>query len=183
IARSIHPVRAQRSGASLGIHSDLTGDSQGTLSPGKNNAGIMKSFKWSIVGVVAVLAVAVGGVFVYARVDTAPPKLALTTDSTTASTDSTAAPASASGDIAGKWRPTSKSVVGYRVNETLFGASNEAYGRTSQVAGSMAISGTTISSVDLTVDMNSVSSDRTQRDGQFRGRIMQTSTYPTATFK
>jgi polyisoprenoid-binding protein YceI len=30
--------------------------------------------------------------------------------------------------------------------------------------------------------MNSVSSDRPQRDGQFRGRIMNTSQFPTATF-
>ena len=40
-----------------------------------------------------------------------------------------------------------------------------------------------VSAVDLTVDMASVSSDRSQRDGQFRGRIMDVSTYPTATFK
>jgi len=31
--------------------------------------------------------------------------------------------------------------------------------------------------------MNSVSSDRSQRDGQFRGRIMNTSQFPTATFE
>ena len=47
----------------------------------------------------------------------------------------------------------------------------------------MTVSGTTISAVDLTVDMASISSDRTQRDGQFRSRIMETSQFPTATFK
>jgi polyisoprenoid-binding protein YceI len=69
------------------------------------------------------------------------------------------------------------------VKETLFGASTEAVGRTSDVTGSIAINGTTVSEGSFTVDMNSVSSDRTQRDGQFRGRIMNTSQFPTATFK
>jgi polyisoprenoid-binding protein YceI len=34
----------------------------------------------------------------------------------------------------------------------------------------------------VTVDLTSVSSDRSQRDGQFHGRIMNTAKYPTATF-
>src|SRR5205807_5465001 len=55
-------------------------------------------------------------------------------------------------------------------------------GRTNKVAGSMTINGTTVSAVDLTVDMTSVSSDEGRRDRQFQGRIMSTSTYPTATF-
>jgi polyisoprenoid-binding protein YceI len=137
--------------------------------------------KWIIAGLVVLAVAVVGGAFVYARVDEAPPKLSLTT-STTAGTSATNG-ATASGDISGSWTPTSKSVVGYRVKETLFGASNEAYGRTSQVTGSMKVSGTTISSVELSVDMTTVSSDRSQRDGQFRGRIMETSAYPKATFK
>jgi polyisoprenoid-binding protein YceI len=145
----------------------------------------MSKLKWAIAGVVALAVVAVGGAFIYSAVDKAPAKLALTTSTTSASSDPTAAPTSGGGssDISGTWKPTSKSVVGYRVQETLFGASNEAYGRTSNVTGSMTISGTSISSVNLTVDMNSISSDRSQRDNQFHGRIMQTSTYPTATFK
>ena len=44
------------------------------------------------------------------------------------------------------------------------------------------VDGTEISEVDLTVDMTSVTSDSTQRDGQFSGRIMDTTTHPTATF-
>ena len=84
--------------------------------------------------------------------------------------------------IAGTWKPTAASEVGYRVQETLNGVANEAYGRTSKVDGTMTIAGTTIQTVDLTVDMTSVGSDRTQRDGQFRGRIMETSQFPTATF-
>jgi polyisoprenoid-binding protein YceI len=141
-----------------------------------------RGIKIFIAAVAGLIVVAVAGAFIYARVDKAPKKLTLNTTTTEAGASATTVVA-ATGDIAGSWKPTSKSVVGYRVQETLFGAKNEAYGRTSNVTGSMSISGTTISAVDLTVDMASISSDRTQRDGQFRGRIMQTSQFPTATFK
>ncbi|HZN15397.1 MAG TPA: YceI family protein [Acidimicrobiales bacterium] len=142
--------------------------------------------KWIIAAIVGLAVIVVGGFWVYAAVDKAPAKLSLTDETGTTTTLDTlndATTVATSAGIAGTWKPTSKSVVGYRVKETLFGASNEAYGRTSSIAGSMTIAGTDISAVDLTVDMGSISSDRAQRDGQFRGRIMQTSTFPTATFK
>jgi polyisoprenoid-binding protein YceI len=139
----------------------------------------MGRLKWLIVAVVVFAAAVVGGAFIYASVDEAPAELRLS-DSPT---ETTLTPSAEDGDITGTWQATSRSVVGYRVKETLFGADNEAYGRTSEVEGTMTINGTTINAVDLTVDMASVSSDRTQRDGQFRGRIMETSTYPTARFK
>ena len=73
--------------------------------------------------------------------------------------------------------------MGYRVKETLFGQSTEAVGRTNSVTGSLAISGSSVSEGDFTVDMSTVKSDSTQRDGQFNGRIMDTSQFPTSTFK
>jgi polyisoprenoid-binding protein YceI len=74
-------------------------------------------------------------------------------------------------------------VLGYRVHENLHGQDNEAAGRTNEVTGSMAVSGATISSLDLTVAMGKVSSDDNRRDQQFRGRIMNVSKFPNATFK
>jgi polyisoprenoid-binding protein YceI len=74
------------------------------------------------------------------------------------------------------------SVVGYRVDEVLFGQSTTAVGRTSSLTGEVTISGTQVTSGGFTVDMTTVKSDRSQRDNQFNGRIMSTSTYPTATF-
>jgi len=47
----------------------------------------------------------------------------------------------------------------------------------------MTLDGATVSTVELTVDMKTVKSDQSQRDGQFNSRIMETSRYPTATFK
>src|SRR5581483_70256 len=87
------------------------------------------------------------------------------------------------GGVSGTWKPTADSQVGYRVNEVLFGQNNTAVGRTNKVTGSMTIAGSTVQSVDLTVDMTSVSSDQARRDGQFRGRIMDVQSFPNATFK
>jgi polyisoprenoid-binding protein YceI len=143
--------------------------------------------KWIVGGIVGVLVLGIGGAFIYAAIDKAPAKLALSNDTTTTAagdaTATTTSSATTSGGISGSWNATSKSVVGYRVQETLSGAKNEAYGRTSSVTGTMTIADTSISAVDLTVNMASISSNRSQRDGQFRGRIMQTSQFPTATFK
>ena len=141
-----------------------------------------RRLKWVIAAVIGLLVLVVGGAFIYAAVDkpAAKPTLSATVDrNDTASTS----PAAAAGDINGTWKPTPASRFQYRVEENLFGARNTATGQTNKVTGSMTVTGTTISAVDLTVDMTSVTSDRSQRDNQFRGRIMETSTYPTATFK
>jgi polyisoprenoid-binding protein YceI len=69
------------------------------------------------------------------------------------------------------------------VKEVLFGQSNTAVGRTSSVTGQFAATGTSIDSGTFTVDMTSVTSDKSMRDRQFQGRVMQTSTYPAATFE
>ena len=136
----------------------------------------MGRLKWIIVGIIGLAVLAVGGAFIYAAVDEPQAKPTLS------ATDDTEPATSETGDITGKWTPTAASKFQYRVQETLFGASNTATGETNQVTGSMTINGTTINAVELVVDMTAVSSDRTQRDGQFRGRIMETSRYPTATF-
>src|SRR5207302_10869258 len=57
-----------------------------------------------------------------------------------------------------------------------------AVGRTGSIAGTLMVSGTTVRSGTVTVDMTSVTSDSSMRDNQFRGRIMDTSSYRTATF-
>jgi polyisoprenoid-binding protein YceI len=163
-----------------------------------------RHWKW-VLGAIVGIAVAIPlGTWVYINLiqDDPPPPLTLdtaasgqvttTTSSaaapttttvaaaTSATTATTAAPAAAAAET---WKPTAASVLGYRVKEVLFGQSNEAVGRTSAVTGSMTINGATVSGVDLIVDMKTVKSDNSQRDGQFHGRIMNTSNFPTATFK
>ena len=141
-----------------------------------------RSWRFWLVSSVLVLAVGVvGGPFVYIHFISAkaPAPLTLTksTPSATASSSS-----STSTGLNGTWSVTSGSQVGYRVNEILFGQSNVAAGRTSSVTGSVTIAGATVSRGTFTVDMTTVTSDQQRRDNQFNGRIMDTSSYPTATF-
>ena len=82
----------------------------------------------------------------------------------------------------GQWSVSDGSVVGYRVKEVLFGQDNTAVGRTSDVSGSITISGTNVVAGSFTVQMATVKSDFSQRDSQFRGRVMDVASYPTGTF-
>jgi polyisoprenoid-binding protein YceI len=168
--------------------------------------------RWVIGAAAVVLVAVVGGPFVYIHFieGKAPAPLTLSSGPTTTAAGSTDAPATAapaastpptlgtaasgaaasgaassgvaSSGVAGTWNIASGSVVGYRIKETLFGQSNTAVGRTSAISGSITISATTVTAGHFTVDMTKVTSDQSQRDHQFQGRIMDTSTYPTATF-
>jgi polyisoprenoid-binding protein YceI len=155
--------------------------------------------RWLIAGVAVVVILVVGGPFVYIHFieGKAPAPLSLSTETTqttagssagaaqTGSTATTAGSADASTSttsVDGTWKISTESVAGYRIKETLFGQSNTAVGRTSSITGSITISGTEVSAGQFTVDMTTVKSDQTERDHQFQGRIMDTSTYPTSTF-
>ena len=46
----------------------------------------------------------------------------------------------------------------------------------------MTIAGTTVPVVDIEVQVASITSDESRRDGQFTGRIMSADEFPTATF-
>jgi len=154
--------------------------------------------RWTAGVVAAVVVLVVGVPFVYIHFieGSAPAPLRLATAPTTttvAGAATTAGGSSGSGstvsgstgsDVAvdGTWKVTSGSQAGYRIKETLFGQSNTAVGRTTAVTGSITISETTLQAGTFSVDMTKVTSDQSQRDNQFQGRIMDTSTYPTATF-
>lgn len=143
---------------------------------------------WIVVAVVVALVLFVGGPFLYINVikEDAPAPLALpgnvTTTTAAGGSPSTTGATSTGDGIDGTWTVADGTTVGYRVEEVLFGQSTEGVGRTSEVEGTLVVDGTKISEVDLTVDMTTVTSDSTQRDGQFSGRIMDTATHPTATF-
>jgi polyisoprenoid-binding protein YceI len=137
-----------------------------------------------LIGVpLALLVAVVGGSWFYIKVLEDDPPAKLSIDDTAATSSTTIASGSDDGTTDGTWKASSDSIVGYRVKETLFGASAEAVGRTNEIDGSLTINGTTVSTAKFTVDMTTVSSDRTQRDGQFRNRIMNTSQFPTSTFE
>jgi polyisoprenoid-binding protein YceI len=138
-------------------------------------------------GVLAVV-LAVGGPFVYINYLTsdAPERLEVATGH--AATASTAAASDGIGDgtggsLDGTWTAASGSVAGYRVKEVLLGQNTEAVGRTSAVTGKLTVSGGQVASGAFSVDLTRVTSDEQRRDAQFQGRIMETATYPTATFE
>lgn len=101
---------------------------------------------------------------------------------TSAGASGTDAGTGGSAGIAGTWKIASGSQVGYRVKETLFGQSATATGRTTSISGNLTIAGTAVTKGSFTVQMADVTSDRSQRDDQFRGRIMEVDRFPTATF-
>lgn len=147
--------------------------------------------KWAIAVPVALLVLATGGTWIYINVlrDDAPERLTLEASGDTATTTTgagvTATTAPAAGTNAGTdgvWKVATGSQAGYRVKEILFGQSTEAVGRTDKVTGSFTVSGSSIPTGTFSVDMTSVSSDQSRRDGQFHGRIMDTARFPTATF-
>ncbi len=74
------------------------------------------------------------------------------------------------------------SAVGYRVVEVLFGQDTEGVGRTSAITGQLTVRGTQVTAADFEVDMTTVTSDEDRRDNQFHGRLMDTGSFPTATF-
>ncbi|MGA1033978.1 MAG: YceI family protein [Ilumatobacteraceae bacterium] len=147
-----------------------------------------------------------GGVLLYTQVlndapdalDTTDLDAALaTTDQTTTSTSTkpaqpstnstttsvTVAPApDEPGTQPGRWIVDAGSQVGYRVAEVLFGVETEGVGRTDQVNGGITLVDGTVAEVDFTVDVASIVSDDGRRDNQFRGRIMDATNFPTATF-
>jgi polyisoprenoid-binding protein YceI len=75
------------------------------------------------------------------------------------------------------------SQAGYRVEEVLLGQNVEAVGRTTAVTGELTVSGTEVQSGSFSVDLTQVTSDDDRRDDAFQGRIMETATYPRATFE
>src|ERR1700682_5558172 len=144
--------------------------------------------RWAVLGIAAVAVLVVGGPFVYIHLiegkAPAPLSLATSSPSTTAAGATTTPSVSTNGPVVvdGTWKVTTGSQAGYRIKETLFGQSNTAVGRTSALTGSITISGTQVTAGRFIVDMTTVKSDQSQRDSQFQGRIMDTATYPTATF-
>ncbi len=103
-----------------------------------------------------------------------------TSEVSTSEVPSTAEPASS---FDGDWVPTDASEFGYRVEEVLAGVNTTAVGRSNEIEGLLTIDGTSATVVDITVQIENITSDRSQRDGQFRGRIMNADEFPTAEFR
>ena len=141
----------------------------------------MKSIVRKVVAALIVLALlAVAGPWVYINLikDDAPDALSLQPAVTTTAGE-VQQPTNATD---GEWAVVADSVVGYRVKEILFGQDTEGVGRTSDVTGSLVIANNEVTSAEFSVDMTTIKSDSSRRDRQVNNRILDTATFPTATF-
>lgn len=156
----------------------------------------MNSRRIAIVVVALVALVAVGGIALYSTflagddvaelgLDTPAPSATATSPAGAPSASAGASPAT--GDLTGAWTIVS-GVAGYRVRETFLqqNAESDAVGRTEDVTGSLTVDGAAGSlrlvSTQVIVDMTTLASDKDRRDGQLRGRGIQSDTFPTSTF-
>ena len=136
-------------------------------------------------GGVVLAAVGFGILYLVVFARSSPQKLAL---SSATATPVTTASSSATAAGPGTWTVSSGSQAGYRVREQLASlpAPSDAVGRTSSVHGSVTIvasgSSDTVSAASITVDVNTLTSDRAQRDQRIHRMGLESDRYPTATF-
>jgi polyisoprenoid-binding protein YceI len=82
----------------------------------------------------------------------------------------------AASDFSGSW-------AGYRVQEQLVGVGGTvAVGRTPDITGSINLAGPALTAADLSVDLRTLVSDQSMRDGQLARQGVQTDQFPNATF-
>ncbi len=166
-------------------------DAPATPSPEPGSPARRSRKKWWIIGGVAAALVVVAGVAIWYFVfrDDAPD--AVNIEQASESVESK--PGSGSTSLDGTWAVDdsigsfddfSSAFVGYRVKEELAGiGAKTAVGRTPDVTGTMVINGTTATSVDIEVDLTTLESDETFRDGAIRNQAIETNRFPTATFE
>ncbi|MGZ4730372.1 MAG: YceI family protein [Acidimicrobiales bacterium] len=142
---------------------------------------MQKSVKIALGAVAAVILLGGAGFYWFFLRDDAPARASLQTSSQAADSSSDRSTPD------GTWKvEQGKDVfVGYRVQE-LFGGETikaTAVGRTPGVDGTMTVSGTQVTAVEITADMTALKSDKAPRDGQIKSRGIETNSFPTATFK
>jgi polyisoprenoid-binding protein YceI len=142
----------------------------------------MKRLAWIIgIVVVAVVAVVAAGPWVYREfiAGEADPELALPTQTEAATTD-----------IDGTWTvvagpsdEANRTQAGYRVDEVLRGSPLTVNGRTTKVSGEVVVAESKLENAGINIDVASITSPESGRDGQFRGEdIMDVAKFPTAEF-
>ncbi len=123
---------------------------------------VMRNKKTWFIGIPVLLVVIfVGGPFVYINFikEDAPPKLELSTVTTTKPDGNTSSTTPTAASVDGDYTVKS-GTVGYRVTEVLFGQTTDAAGRTNDVTGDMTITGTTVESASFTADLRTVRATR-----------------------
>lgn len=135
-----------------------------------------------ILAVVAAVVVVAGAAWYFLLRSDAPPPASL--EGAVAAVGDGGTGAAGANGLDGEWTiDQAASFAGYRIDEELAGiGAATAVGRTGQIDATLEFSGTTVTTVELTVDMTTLRSDRSQRDNAIRTRGLETQTFPTAGF-
>ncbi|MGW4481465.1 YceI family protein [Rhodococcus triatomae] len=134
-----------------------------------------KRVLWIVGAVLAVAVIAVGvGPWAYAKFfhGDQPDALGLTGEAS-----------GASGSLAGNWTVVPESAAGYEVWETLNGQRVFVRGQTQDVTGTATVEDSTLTAGTVEVDVASIATDSERRDAMFDMMIMNTGSFPTATFE
>ncbi|WP_265520699.1 YceI family protein [Oerskovia flava] len=138
-----------------------------------------------IVGALVAALLGLGGLFLYARsqqgTEAAPLALSSATAEDEGAADAADGSATSAEDLDGEYVVGEGSQAGYRVDEVLSGQDVTVVGRTEDVTGSITVAGGSLTAAQVEVDMTTITTDDSGRDNQFLS-ILDTATYPTATF-
>jgi len=152
--------------------------------------------KYSVIALVVVLVIGAAGAFWFLR-DDSPDEVDIDAaaegvaerSTTTAANGATTDP----GDVTGTWTVDTETgefdyesatgtFAGIRIEEELASiGSTTAVGRTGDVSGTVVIDGTSVTSADFEVDVNTITTNESRRDNKVQ-QALETSQFPTATF-
>jgi polyisoprenoid-binding protein YceI len=181
-----------------------------TANDNGNEKSPARFIKWIALVAVGLVVLVYAGIFIYTKVindspdeldqsdlsealetttvpaaDSTPPSDPPTTESAVSNSTGSTNSVEPSGGLVSfdaDWTATAASEFGYRVDEVIAGVSATAVGRSNEIDGLLTIDGTTATAVDAEVQIASITSDDSRRDGRFRGAIMNSSEFPTAMF-
>ncbi|WP_072691204.1 YceI family protein [Rhodococcus marinonascens] len=139
----------------------------------------MKKRWWVVGGVIVVILAVLVGPWVYGTfiVEDDDPAASVSSDGAQAAT----------GTVDGQWTVTpgggaNQTAAGYTVDENLNGAANRVVGTTSDVAGTATVEEEKLTAAEVTVQVATIATDVSIRDGMFRDSIVDTDAFPAATF-
>jgi polyisoprenoid-binding protein YceI len=139
------------------------GEERGAKSPRRRH-----KWRWILGGVAAAVVLAVAATGAVVELTPGPAPLALPKNA--------AAP---SGPLDGTWQVTKGSVAGFRVRETIIGFSNDVTGRTSDVTGTLTVSGAQLARAAFQVSLDAITVNGKARQPQLV-QSLNTAAHPVA---
>lgn len=125
--------------------------------------------RWTVGTVVGLIVLVVGGTTIYVHTVSVPPPLTLPQVASGPSSVTTAD---------GVWKAGSGSIVGWRIQQVLFGQESPIVGRTNKVWGSITIANGAVTQGSFSVDIAALTSSLSKTT---RSTVFDPSAYPTGT--